>query len=79
MQKGDLFDDLHRALNCDMISDMNNATYNRASRMALTSPYFTGYPLNAWNDMLQYLGLAQHAESEQQAKQLLLDSLGLPA
>lgn len=59
-RSGDLFEDLKEWLDCQFISDIKSEEFQNEACLALISPVFTGYTLEQWQDMMEYLSLRQY-------------------
>lgn len=59
-RSGDLFEDLKEWLDCQFISDIKSEEFQNEACLALISPVFTGYTLEQWQDMMEYLSLNQY-------------------
>lgn len=70
---GDLFMDLATQMGCTYISDLRGKKNCNAARRILNKAYFTGYSVEQWRDLLNYLSVEgdKQIESESQAKILL--------
>ena len=74
---GDLFEDLKEWLDCQFISDIKSEEFQNEACLALISPVFTGYTLEQWQDMMEYLSLNQYTQitNENEAKSVLQQHL----
>ena len=54
-RSGDIFEDLRCSLDCEFISDINSKSFRYEAYRVLASAAFTGYPLEQWQDMMEYL------------------------
>lgn len=72
-RSGDLFEDLKEWLGCQFVSDINSKEFQCEACWALISPIFTGYTLEQWQDMMEYLSLKQYTQitNENEAKLIL--------
>lgn len=61
-RSGDLFEDLKEWLDCQFISDIKSEEFQNEACLALISPVFTGYTLEQWQDMMEYLSLNQYTQ-----------------
>ena len=70
---GNLFEDLKEWLDCQFISDIKSEEFQNEACLALISPVFTGYTLEQWQDMMEYLSLNQYTQitNENEAKLIL--------
>lgn len=72
-RSGDLFEDLKEWLGYQFVSDINSKEFQCEACWALISPIFTGYTLEQWQDMMEYLSLKQYTQitNENEAKLIL--------
>jgi len=74
---GDLFEDLKEYLGCLFISDIDSEEFRCKACLALISSAFTGYAVEQWQDMMEYLSLNQYTQitNENEAKLILQEYL----